>query len=77
MPGMDGIAATRQLTERTPGVQVVVLTSFIDRDRVVDALAAGAIGYVLKDAGPRSCEAPSARPPAASRRSIRAPPARC
>jgi DNA-binding NarL/FixJ family response regulator len=52
MPGMDGIAATRELAERVPGAQVVVLTSFIDRDRVVDALAAGAIGYILKDAEP-------------------------
>jgi DNA-binding NarL/FixJ family response regulator len=33
-------------------VQVVVLTSFVDRERVVDALDAGAIGYLLKDAEP-------------------------
>jgi DNA-binding NarL/FixJ family response regulator len=52
MPGMDGIEVTRRLGETVPGVQVVVLTSFLDRDRVVDALAAGAIGYVLKDADP-------------------------
>ena len=52
MPGMDGVEATRRIAEREPGVQVVVLTSFMDRDRIVDALGAGAIGYLLKDAEP-------------------------
>jgi DNA-binding NarL/FixJ family response regulator len=52
MPGMGGIEATRVIGERAPGVQVVVLTSFMDRERVVEALAAGAIGYLLKDAEP-------------------------
>jgi DNA-binding NarL/FixJ family response regulator len=52
MPVMDGAAATRRLTEQYPGVEVLVVTSFSDRDRVVDALDAGASGYVLKDAEP-------------------------
>jgi DNA-binding NarL/FixJ family response regulator len=52
MPGIGGIEATRRITDQVPGVQVVVLTSFVDRDRVVDALNAGAIGYLLKDADP-------------------------
>jgi DNA-binding NarL/FixJ family response regulator len=52
MPGMGGIEATRRITEQAPGVQVVVLTSFMDRERIVDALNAGAIGYLLKDAEP-------------------------
>jgi len=52
MPDLDGIAATRQVLERAPGVQVVVLTSFSDRDRILDALDAGAVGYLLKDAEP-------------------------
>lgn len=52
MPGMDGVEATRLIVERSPGVQVVVLTSFVDRERVLAALAAGAIGYMLKDAEP-------------------------
>jgi DNA-binding NarL/FixJ family response regulator len=52
MPGMGGVEATRQIVEQAPGVQVVVLTSFMDRDRIVDALGAGAIGYLLKDAEP-------------------------
>jgi len=52
MPDLDGIAATRQVLEQAPGVQVVVLTSFSDRDRILDALDAGAVGYLLKDAEP-------------------------
>jgi DNA-binding NarL/FixJ family response regulator len=52
MPGMGGVEATRQILAGAPGVQVVVLTSFMDRDRIVAALDAGAIGYLLKDAEP-------------------------
>jgi DNA-binding NarL/FixJ family response regulator len=52
MPGMDGVEATRQVIAEAPNAQVVVLTSFLDRDRVVDALGAGAVGYLLKDAEP-------------------------
>ena len=52
MPGIGGVEATRQITDQAPGVQVVVLTSFVDREHVVDALDAGAIGYLLKDAEP-------------------------
>ena len=52
MPRMDGEAATRLLLERRPDVQVVILTSFSDRDRILEALDAGAIGYLLKDAEP-------------------------
>ncbi len=52
MPGTDGTEAIRRLAELAPSVQVLVLTSFADRDRVLDALAAGAIGYLLKDAEP-------------------------
>jgi DNA-binding NarL/FixJ family response regulator len=52
MPGMDGVTATRRITERYPGVDVVVLTSYADQSRVVEAVDAGAIGYVLKDTVP-------------------------
>ena len=51
MPGMDGVEATRQIVAQAPGAQVVVLTSFMDRDRIVAALGA-AIGYLLKAAEP-------------------------
>ncbi|MDT4998551.1 MAG: hypothetical protein QOK12_656, partial [Mycobacterium sp.] len=49
MPVLDGIDATRMLRSSQPDVKVVVLTSSLDRDRVREALAAGAVGYVLKD----------------------------
>jgi DNA-binding NarL/FixJ family response regulator len=52
MPEMDGIAATRELLRVAPDVHVVVLTSFSDRDRIMGAIDAGAIGYLLKDAEP-------------------------
>jgi DNA-binding NarL/FixJ family response regulator len=52
MPTMDGVTATRRITEAHPEVQVLVLTSFSDGERVMDALDAGATGYVLKDSQP-------------------------
>ena len=50
MPGKDGVEATRELRDRQPAAAVVVLASFSDRDRILDALDAGAVGYLLKDA---------------------------
>jgi DNA-binding NarL/FixJ family response regulator len=52
MPVMDGVTATRKLRERHPELRIVVLTSFVDQDRVREAIAAGATGYVLKDCSP-------------------------
>lgn len=52
MPGMDGVEATRQVLAVAPATAVVVLTSFHDQDRVTAALAAGAVGYLLKDCDP-------------------------
>ena len=52
MPEVDGVAATRALHEAVPGVDVLVLTSFSDSERIVGALDAGAVGYLLKDADP-------------------------
>jgi DNA-binding NarL/FixJ family response regulator len=52
MPEMDGIEATHRIVEQSPATQVVILTSFSDRDRIVSALNAGAVGYILKDAAP-------------------------
>ena len=52
MPEMDGVEATRAVLARRPGTKVLVLTSFSDRQRVKEVLAAGAIGYVLKDSEP-------------------------
>ncbi|MGY1643146.1 response regulator [Geodermatophilus sp. SYSU D00703] len=52
MPVMDGVTATRRILEENPDVEVLVLTSFSDQQRVVEALDAGAGGYVLKDTEP-------------------------
>jgi DNA-binding NarL/FixJ family response regulator len=52
MPEVDGIEATRRVTEAHPDVRVVALTSFSDSAQVLGALDAGAIGYLLKDASP-------------------------
>jgi DNA-binding NarL/FixJ family response regulator len=50
MPGLDGVAATRRIAKEHPGIHIVVLTSFSDRERILEALDAGADGYLLKDA---------------------------
>ena len=52
MPNSDGIEATARLRRRLPATQVVALTSFSDRARILGALQAGAVGYLLKDASP-------------------------
>lgn len=51
MPVMDGLEATRQITEDTPDTRVIVLTTFDVDDYVYGALRAGASGFLLKDAG--------------------------
>lgn len=51
MPRMDGIEATRRLRASNPDVAVVILTKFGDDENVFSAIKAGALGYVLKDAG--------------------------
>lgn len=53
MPGMDGVEATRLILGAHPEIRVVVLTSFAEEERVSDALAAGAVGYLLKDCDAR------------------------
>jgi DNA-binding NarL/FixJ family response regulator len=52
MPDLDGVEVTTRLRAEAPGTRVVVFTSFSDRERIVAALDAGAIGYLLKDADP-------------------------
>ncbi len=49
MPIMDGVAATRALTEQAPDIKVLILTTFDDDEYVTQALRSGAKGYLLKD----------------------------
>ncbi len=51
MPNCDGVTATRRIRAEHPRTQVVVLTTFADDADVLDALRAGARGYLTKDAG--------------------------
>ncbi len=50
MPDIDGIEATRRVLAVRPETRVVMLTSFAEHERVIEALDSGAIGYILKDA---------------------------
>ena len=52
MPGLDGIGAMRQLRVRAPASRVLVLTSFLEDERLLPAIQAGAAGYLLKNVAP-------------------------
>jgi DNA-binding NarL/FixJ family response regulator len=52
MPEIDGVEGTRRILAARPGLPVVILTSFSERDRILEAINAGAVGYLLKDAEP-------------------------
>ena len=51
MPGYDGVEATRRLRAHDPDIKVLMLTTYADDRSVIDALRAGARGYLTKDAG--------------------------
>jgi NarL family two-component system response regulator LiaR len=53
MPNVDGVEAMQRLRERVPTARVIVLTSFLDDDRLLPAIRAGAAGYLLKNAEPQ------------------------
>ncbi|MGP0585250.1 response regulator [Paenibacillus timonensis] len=48
MPNMNGAEATKEVLSRFPGMKIVILTSFLEDDLVVQAVEAGAVSYVLK-----------------------------
>lgn len=52
MPRMGGVEATRRIVAANPDAVVVALTAFSDRELVLDAIDAGAVGYLLKDSEP-------------------------
>src|SRR5579884_1168768 len=49
MPGINGVEATKQVKQVSPNTQIVILTSYPDKEHVLPALRAGALSYVLKD----------------------------
>ncbi len=51
MPKLDGVEATRRIRTAQPDTEVVVLTTHADEESILDALRAGARGYLTKDAG--------------------------
>ena len=53
MPGVDGLEALRALRERAPATRAIVLSSFIDDEKLLPAVRAGAAGYLLKDVQPQ------------------------
>jgi NarL family two-component system response regulator LiaR len=52
MPGMDGIQATTEISQRWPDARILILTSFAANEQVFPAIKAGALGYLLKDSSP-------------------------
>ena len=52
LPGTDGVEATRQITVESTTTRVLVLSSSDDDEQVIEAVQAGATGYLLKTAGP-------------------------
>jgi DNA-binding NarL/FixJ family response regulator len=52
MPRLDGVAAMRELRRLLPDTRVIALTSFLDDERLLPAIEAGAAGYLLKDVEP-------------------------
>lgn len=52
LPGIDGIQVTQRVKRRAPDVEVLILTSFEDEQKVYEAMQAGASGYLVKRVGP-------------------------
>ena len=52
MPGMDGIAAAQAILSRVPECRIIMLTTFNEEELVAQSIAAGAHGFLLKDADP-------------------------
>jgi DNA-binding NarL/FixJ family response regulator len=57
MPEMDGVEATRIIKQRWPHIHIIILTTFQELSLVIDALSAGAVGYLLKAIHPKDLAA--------------------
>jgi len=53
MPEMDGVEATRRITKEGVDLEILILTSFSEEERIIQAIKAGASGYLIKDASPK------------------------
>jgi NarL family two-component system response regulator LiaR len=53
MPRVDGIEAIKRIRAAAPATRIIVLTSFTDEDKMLPAVRAGAVGYLLKDVEPQ------------------------
>jgi NarL family two-component system response regulator LiaR len=49
MPEMDGVTTTKKISNKWPDVKIIILTSFIDKKMIKEALKVGAVGYLVKD----------------------------
>jgi DNA-binding NarL/FixJ family response regulator len=49
MPNMDGITAMKRIKRQQPGIAILILTTFMEEDYIVEGMAGGASGYLLKD----------------------------
>jgi len=56
MPELDGIEATIKIKEQNPNAKIIIITSFLDESKVISAVKAGAVGYLLKDSSPQEIE---------------------
>ncbi len=56
MPGLDGIGAVREILKENPEAKIIIITSFMEDTKVIDAIRAGASGYFLKEATPQEIE---------------------
>lgn len=56
MPGLDGIEATIRICQQNPAARVLIITSFAEDERVISAIQAGAMGYMIKDSTPQELE---------------------
>ncbi len=52
MPEMDGVEATKKIIQDNPEGKILILTSFSEEERIIQAIKAGATGYLIKDASP-------------------------
>ncbi len=54
MPKKDGIEAIREIIQQDPGARILVITSFSEKDKAVQAIKAGALGFMMKDTSPEN-----------------------